>query len=94
MSVPERAVRAIECTGEALFVVDVGGDHFRAQVCERLRLVGIDVAGDGACREAALRIGKDGADQAAALRPGGADDGNRLALRHGFAPQRGVRTAG
>lgn len=65
---------ALECALQAGLVVDVACDHLGTELRERLRLVGIRIAGDCTRGETAGRIFEDGADESAALGAGGTGD--------------------
>src|SRR5262249_11314192 len=82
----EGAVGAGERPPQALFVVDVGGDDFRAGRGERLRLVGAGIAGYRARPELTAAVGKNRPDEPVALRAGGADDRNHVLVSHVLPP--------
>jgi len=63
-----RAVRAVECPLQALDIIHVSGDDFRAQLRQFLRLGPVDVSGERSRSESTVRIINDGPDHAAALR--------------------------
>jgi hypothetical protein len=77
------AIRARKRLLEALDVVEVGFHDLRAGRSERLSLVLVRVARDGAASESARGVRQDRAAESAALRAGRAEYGDDFFVGHG-----------
>src|SRR4029077_12958219 len=74
----KRAMRTLECLGQSLLIIDIGGDDFGSGVRERFRLRGIGISRYRAHGEGAFFVLQDSIHEATALSTGRANYRNDL----------------